>query len=298
MVRKFNISFIFCMLCTLSANAQDVGVSYYAMQGFSKDQCAAALDVFSGVEKPVLAILWKTFGDDNFCIQEYLKRFSDKHHLLEIHVTNQTCLRNKTCAEGEIFSNITPKEYNKLLENHDARTLTVLKQRIEEVVAFVRDNRNVNTEVLLSTGLEDNYSSQAYQVVKESFEAYQKLTEFQLVRSPERSARADTIESNILELHGFDLDFPEKFVGRCLANNDGKDIEFGPPHVSGNKIWSDIPQYIQNNKKQGCRTILWWSGPQGRKNSSGVLPPPRKRKLEIRPEEIKKIDKLLVEASQ
>ena len=148
------LTIIACVVPSTKSFAQrhasaPVGVAYYALSAFSDTQCNKALSVFDGVKTPSLAILWGTFGSSTACLRRYLAAHSNVPRVLEIHITNNTCLRKKICKRGEIHQNISWREYNQLLEKNDPETISRLRKRIYKIAKTLRSIRQPGTRLRL-----------------------------------------------------------------------------------------------------------------------------------------------------
>jgi len=282
-------------LFTRPAEAEIVGgVSFYAIQGYSKNECARALKVFNGLRKPALAMLWGTFGVSNQCIQQYLEKFSATPHILEIHITNNTCLRGRICRRGEILRGIVPRRYNTLLESKDPGLMAALKGRINSIVITMKRIRGENTQLLISTALEDNYSLAAYEVVRSLLVEAQTVTPFLIVRSPMSGREQNVTNADLFEAHGFSPRIDPRWEGRCLVNNDGDEIVFRGRVRPGQKRPSELLSYLKRYQSQGCWVFLWWSGAQGLLPKLGPRISPMRRTFILRPRDISTINEVLV----
>ena len=273
-----------------------VGVSYYAIQGFSTAQCSKALEVFNEVEHPSLAMLWGTFGRNNDCIRRYLGRFSAVPHTLEIHITNNACLRGRICRRGEIVRGISPERYSRLLEQRDRPTISNLRYRIREIAVTLKKARNANTRLMLSTGLEDNYSTKAFRIVQALVAEAQGITAFEVVRNPMRVRGVTADHIDRLEGHGFAPKIGSAWTGRCIANNDGDSIVFRGRASKGQRYVSELPAFIAQYRAQGCLVSLWWANPQGLLPKSGPRITPARRTYILRTDEIEVINGVLRDA--
>jgi hypothetical protein len=283
------------------ANAQSTplqptaGVSYYALQGFSYEQCTKALHVFDGVAYPSLSIVWGTFGTDTACLRRYLSAFSEVPHILEVHITNNTCLRGRICRRGELVRGVSPGAYNRLLERSDSVTIRLLRSRISKIVHELASIRGPNTRLLLSTGLEDDYTSKAFEKVHELLSAAQQVTPFEIVRSPSRRRARSNTTADLLEMHGFSPRTTPQWQGRCIVNNDGDDIHFERSNTVGSL--DQLPRFIDRYTEDGCLVFLWWSGPQGLFPALEARITPARRRYDIKASEIRLINQVIIATS-
>lgn len=291
----FAIIFYCLALHATTARAQSVGLSFYSMPGFSDGECKMALDALDKFSVPALAVLWQTFGEDTSCVEAFLERFADKPHILEIHMSNQTCLHGRVCYEGEILPGKTKAStYARLLEAKDADLLSLIQARVDEVVAFVATHKNSNSRIIISTGLEDNFTSPAYNLVLSLLKAAQSVTDFEIARSPyNRKAYPETLgEGDLIELHGFKPKLDPSLNGRCIINNDGEDIVFHSSPADKELTVNQVPSFLKRYLDKGCLVFLWWSSPQGlgQNLKDGQSIPPRERNFVLNSSQLSKID--------
>lgn len=265
--------------------AQQVGVSYYAIQSFSSRECSTALRVFDNIETPALSMLWSTFGSDKRCLVKYLDRFTSRPHTLEIHITNNTCLRTRKCRRGEIVRDMSSRQYNRLLVTRDKDLMRSLRHRVREIVSFLKRYASPHTTIILTTGLEDDYSLKAYKVVFDILLKERRRLSFLIARNPNRRNPSIGIApgADLLELHGLSPRFPEDFAGRCIANNDGTDIAFPlSPNRTGISLPTDqIPRSVYSPGLPHLRVVVRPSGtplqgPGGTKSIPPTLRDPKR----------------------
>lgn len=221
-------------------------MAFYAFQ-HKEFPCEKALKVFDGVKSPALSILWDSFGSRNRCLKEYLTRFRNQPHILQIHISNQTCVRNgRRCTEFDLQS-MNPAK---------------LRQRLKRISGFCRVWANENTRLIVSTGLEDQYSPEQFRKV------------YQIIHSE----WSHEISTNPI----------------FLTNRLGL-IEFHSPR-NGIQIYSNDGEYISPRlfaKRMRIRRyelgFYWWDA-QG---ITDKFIEPRKRKIVIRKSDINEVNKLL-----
>lgn len=134
-----------------------LGVSAYAAMS-ERYPCQRLMRATYHSRKPAIAVLWRSFGESTACMEWFMDLNRHRPHLLQIHITNEVCRRNRRCFEGEFLPRVSVGSYNKLLSSRDPRTLQLLRERVSGIVEFINHASNPNTVVILSTGLEDNYS--------------------------------------------------------------------------------------------------------------------------------------------
>lgn len=244
------------------ALAQERGVALFAMMS-ERFPCEQGLKFFEpGADITALSILWSTFGNDPRCVTEWAAKMakSGRKHTLQIHLSNETCRRakNRKCSEAELSSGMSVSKYNRALESLDPAAIGALELRIKEVREFADRIKTPSMELILSTGLEDNFSLAAYKVVLERVRANWPHL---VVRNPvEFNRQRDQLSADIYELHGPNPPFLEG--QKCIANLDGVDIVF--PHrrspTSERVSWKDTVSYLERYRER-CRIAFLWSAP-------------------------------------
>lgn len=266
------------------------GVAYYGMQKFTAEQCDQALQVFDGVKHPALSILWGTFGEGQDCIAAFLERFSEVPHTLVLHTTNETCRRApRYCGLGEPQRGLRFWQLNERLEKADPVTLFYLRARIRAIKRFLDFHATKNTKVILTTGLEDNFTPKAYRRVIKTLKRY--APHYTTARNPVGSdARSfDTYRANFIELHGYNVQFGTK---SCIWSNDGIDINFnsGRRPLNGSRSVSELLSEIGRIKGNCSYLFVWW-------NTQGIVDgqfiEPRERTIRLYPKDISVVNKIL-----
>ena len=298
MVMKGFLSTIFsiCIYVTFATQsfAEITGISFYAMQGFSEIKCERALKSLEGSPHPAIAVLWGTFGSNTTCLEKFFERFKDKPHTLEIHPTNQTCIRSKDCEETEVFVTGSVNAYTRLLEDSNPILIDKLAARLDEIANFVAAFRNENSRIIISTGLEDDYTALGFDVMANLLKERRSITQFYVVRSPHKKFAAASLfpGADMIEAHGFSPVVSSDVGGQCIVNNDGEDIVFAGS--SSDKKIRPVKKFTLFKEKylnKGCIVFLWWGRPQGILTKKSERVPPLSRRLILRPDEIEKISK-------
>lgn len=180
--------------------------------------CLEFLSISAKASYPATAVLVTTFGYDTKCVKRYLDRFKNRPHFLEIHTSNETFRRNLYKAtKFEIAPTLGVRAYNQAIEKRDAYLLRRVRAKVKWVNKHILPLTNANSYVVLSTGLEDNYSKRAYRIIRNEIK---KLWKGDLVRNPLHIPPncRDTDGVKYCELH-----LPESDFGKvpCIWNNDG-----------------------------------------------------------------------------
>lgn len=264
---KVSLYLTFLLFFTLNAQAEYVGTSGFAI--FNKRfPCDDFIEIHKSAKKPFASTLWGTFGTDATCLRRFAEVFKDRPHAIQIHLLNNTCVRNRNCREGEPFPRWTVSTLNKKLEARDPATLARLKARVERIVRLASGFLNPNTELILGLGLEDNYSNRAYLNL---LEEVKPLWPWKLSRNPLHPQGKTRGDADLMEFHGWGA--------RCtgvhqIANQDGTVFSEG-----------ESRRWLDQNSKCGF-VALWTAESQGRTVSNGKVRssalPPRSRSFRYR----------------
>lgn len=279
------------------AHAESVCVSYFAAQGFTSKQCNEALRVFNGVERPCMSILWKTFDipGRSLCAQRFLHKFRDKAHTLQIHFSNESARRTGRLYPYEFAPGLNVARYNRALANQSRAVLKRIHARALSITEFIGDFANSNSTIILSTGLEDNYTNKAYRVlyreVKKTIPSHVLIS-----RNPmgKNEKAFDIADADFIELHGLLPRFISNGAG-CIANLDGHRIDFdGSDRRELREGVLELPQvhsWVARYRKRQCLVFLWWPGAQGRGEARFVEP--RRRNFRIYRSDINAMNKII-----
>lgn len=296
-VALFLCSLFSCFLVTpsfaqpiASTNIPFTGLSAFPImnEGFPFEQWEMAME---GAENPALAFVWNTFGRTNAegtkDIVKFLNTRPNRPHLLEIHMTNQSCYKNlgkegRQCGAGELVQGIDFQEFNRRILSN-GRKGQRLRSKIQRRAANIRQWVDTevlpeavnpgNVAVLLSTGLEDQYDRDVYRKIVELVEA-SGWASGSIVRNPlvNRGAvgpdRYAEFHPGTRALANSD-DFKPYPNRGCIANLDGVSTPgpAGPnvPVINAN----EAKAFIRRHRR--CLAVLLWNEPsQG--SSSGKTP--------------------------
>lgn len=290
-LRYLGLCIVTSLILAFSAancSAQNVGLGLFALQS-PTFPCESALRAFSSSESPTLAILWGTFGGDNRCLERWLRDARNRPHLLEVHLSNEACRRNKRCSESDFLPSLSVAQLNARLEQKDARILQSYAMKVREIRNTLAPFMTERGEYLISTGLEDNFSDAAYGMVLETVRANWP---HKVVRSPVGDPRRrDRAGADYLEGHGATPQFNGETP--CIVNLDGDDMHF--PHRSAtlrnNRSWEEVLKFVETFSKK-CRATFLWAAPwQG--VSDATFSRPLDRRFVLSNEDVEAVKKLL-----
>lgn len=265
------------LLATLApeaASAQFTGLSAYAATS-PRFPCDAYLNIVERAQYPAMAIVWGTFGDDLTCAERFLDTNKDRPHLLEIHFSNEACRRKHNCGEGELARTLSVKSYDLALRTNHFLTIRELELRAVAIRDWANDHGNSNTNMLLSTGLEDDLSDSAYVQLHRHIRFFWP---YLITRSPNGAAHGHTLPGDFRERHGNGA--------RCrsaaeLVNEDGS-----TPSTAESR------RFLSRNR--GCLArFLWRAKHQGRTKNNRPVYPRRSRIFDIPDRDVETLGQLL-----
>lgn len=232
-----------------TAAAQYVGISSFAAMS-QRFPCEAFLATSDFSSRPAMSVLWGTFGDDPTCLSRFTSRYHDKPHLVQFHFSNESCRRNGNCEFGELRPDLNRREYSAALERKDPALLGTIRDRIKNIRAVAESIRNPNTYLVISAGLEDNYTPAAFVALVEEL---QREWPYLIVRS------GSTFVTFPREQHGLNAACGNTTI---VANVDG-----------GVGRLKDEQRFLRRNAGRCLATFLWHSKLQGRGPGNRWIPP-------------------------
>lgn len=211
--------------------------------------CDRYLAMVNQARHPAMSVLWGTFGFNPRCVALFAQLNADRPHLVQVHLSNETCRRNRVCGAGELMGQLNVRQYNKALENPQFEVIKALVLRVEEIKAFTKAVGNENTLWVLGTGLEDNYSNGAYNivefVVKRHWDGY-------ISRNPLKGRGRG--HADFLEKHGNGASFGGQ---PCIANEDGARNSLSRSRIFMRKHAGCAASYLWRESHQGRRNGKW-----------------------------------------
>lgn len=231
------------------------GVSAFAAMN-PRFPCDALLATTDFAKKPAISVLYETFGLDHTCLHRFMQRYHDKPHIVQIHFSNEVCRRNKNClATDTLHPELSVKNHNRLLERMSIETQIEISLRLFFLRSSLEGAINGNTRVILGAGLEDNYSSRAFENLVRQFIANGWPYEI----SRNRHAGGKSFRNvQFQEFHS-----AKGKPGRlaCIANEDGN---YGQTAKKSQKFLS---------RYRKCTAVfLWREAHQGRAKGQPRLP--------------------------
>jgi len=249
------------------------GLSAFSSRA-SRYPCTRALEIVSQSKQPALAILYGTnWGGDNDydCAKQFLSAVHGPK-LLEIHFSNEVARRNKTLSSGDFFPQDSVKRYNQRLQAMDGTTLTAIASRVKEIREKFAPLCASDCQLMLSTGLEDNYTAEAY---KNLSDAITLEWPYLIARSPCKGTK-NVFPGQFKETHSRTA----RMRTLCIANEDGNQ----------NPTLDKTKKFFKQHKNCYAR-FIWRPKHQG--NYGGKFVPREKRKLKIPATDVKQLGRLL-----
>lgn len=264
------------------------GIGIYAAQ-HRRFPCSQALKAVSAVERPAISVLWGTFGTSTSCIKKFAEASANKQHLIQIHLTNETCRLRGTCFEGELFPKVGWREQNHLLTTMSPRTKSQIQARVLSILNKLTPIINSNTKLVLSVGLEDLYNKNSAAKI---ISAVREVWPYELVRNSKKRARFGD-GTDYQELHG---NRPNFEGGQCgIVNLDGFDINFGRGAGLRRALsTSRATAWFNTWKAQNCLAVFLWRG-EWQGIYKDRYPRPRTRIVKFSNFDVKKVQQILAE---
>ncbi|MGI6680962.1 MAG: hypothetical protein ACOX3T_05745 [Bdellovibrionota bacterium] len=277
------------------ANAESlVGISAFPIKSkqFGDTNCKRVIEMANKSQRPAIAILYSTFGNDTKCLKKFWKsaRKQSKRHLTEIHFSNEAGRRSGNVSERDFLRKYKVKKYNRLLEEMPPWLEERIRKRVGRINIMIRDYTE-NGDFILSTGLEDNYTQKAWDNL---YAQIKKHWRHDIARSTVR--RKQKVENLPLDVwderHAYSPRYYAKIrkPGRCIMNGDGQDIDF--LSYTGQRVSSydpatyrEVKTWLRKGIENNCIMFLWvakWQGIIKNKPASS----PMKRKVYYHKEDI------------
>jgi len=267
----------------LPVRAIETGFDFFAIE-HKKFPCKVSNFVAKHYPKPHLGYLDHTFGTKARCIKKFLQIAKSKPHTLKVHISNEVCRRKPgSCQPGiDFLSNLSVDQYNQALEQGNKKILKQIRKKARKLRLDHQSWGNSNTKLLISTGLESQFSSQkAYQAVVNQFIKagwkHDQIVHNPVIMSPYQGR---TNPNHILEFHKL----RSASAPRSSSNDGFRPDSCGPEKgsFSGDQLSdSDLLGRYSDAKQRGDSYFAFWcGGHQGLSNlGSGSAPFPRERNI-------------------
>lgn len=235
--------------------------------------CAALLATTDAAKQPAVSVLFGTFGYDLSCLARFAERYRDKPHLIQIHFSNEVCRRNGNCID-EFFQGLSVNAYNKKLEAMDGDTQVAISLRTFFIVSSVLSLANENTQVVLGAGLEDNYSSAAFENLARQLA---KTWPWHLSRNRHTGGRS--LKGVIAEEFHSAKGKPGSIL--CIANEDGN---------YGQSV-KDSQAFFRRYAR--CAAVFAWREEHQGRSEGGKRIPPKDREFTYTAKDVVELRKVI-----
>lgn len=266
------------------------GISYIATLS-EHFPCQQALSSFKGVEKPALAVLWGSFGNNYENLLSLVAGLQNP--VLEIYLSNEVARRKNDMYSGDLLPGLSVNDYNSALVQKTPEVIQAVSGRVKEILT-VLSKITSSIRPVLTLGLEDQFTRSA---AKELIKIIRPAWSYELCRNPvhisETSRYFDKQYVDLIELHGDqNTHFPEPACS--LYCNDGRGIEFpGGSSVEPAMQPEILAAAVSDFESQGIIPLVWFPEAQGLTGNSGDNPPPARRKIDITDTQVKIVNNIL-----
>lgn len=265
------------MIQDLSAQKY-AGVSAYAGMSPRFDS-VTFLKCFEMVNNPAIALVWGTFGECTNLIRDFCDLSHRIPHLLEIHLSNEVGRRNGRLYEGELCSGLGCADYSLAIRRGNHHTVAAIERRLSLIRETCAKYCNVNTRVVISTGLEDQLEAASVLALMDIIRKVWARVE--IVRSPVNNGGANPwLLPYPIEVHTRSAG-----VNHAFFNFDGTSI---PESINS----TEALKTMRNHRSSVCR-FLWSAPMQGIYSTTLLSPPPRKRKFTVDPMTVRLFNRIL-----
>lgn len=214
--------------------------------------CRQWLSIVRRARRPVATVLWSFFGRDHRCLKRFVQAVQRKPHAIQTYLLNGSSRRNKLLLQTEPYSSVGVGKFNVLLQRKDRKLMTAIRRRVLKIRKLLEKLARGKTRLILSLGLEDNYTTSAARVL---YRAVRRVWPYEISENPitKRSYFGD-----LRELHA-----PKpKCSKRTIAISDGFNFTEG-----------DARAFMQQTRN--ClMQVLWSATLQGREH--GPISPARR----------------------
>lgn len=266
------------------------GVSFFAMQS-RRFPCEKALQIARAGENIPIAILWGSFGNDNRCLSRYLNENPEAS--VVVHMSNEVSRRKNSQCRGDLLPNMNVRDLNDALEERKRSVIGAYKKRLGNIVSFFDSHETHRGKVIISVGLEDNYTDRATKVL---LSLLKKNARHKVLRNPVGSVSPARCYGrscfDYIELHGSKFRYSR---GKNLYSNDGQDLQIGQRNGIRNRISpTQLLRRIKRLRRSGVQSFVWAGVMQGLKEDSGNSPCPRNRRIRFGKRLITEVRRLLI----
>lgn len=255
----------------LRQNTNWIGISAFGIQSknFQGGVCKNFIEAVFHSPAPAIAVLYQTFGKDNRCLKSFWQQAESRSlaYLTQFHFSNEAGRRAGTMDKFDFYYKLDVDEYNQLLEKMPLSLELDIRERVTEILSLT-EGASQNAEYILSTGLEDNYSKEAfdnlYGIIREEWP--HRIARNAAFTKEMRKQEWEPPEDIMIELHGYTRKLQTSLP--CIANGDGQDVDF----LTGSGLnfrdlkaakEKEVISWLKKAREKNCITFLWagkWQG--------------------------------------
>ncbi len=229
--------------------------------------CSSLLSILESSPNPAMSILPRVFGDDLSCVFRFMRKFSDRDHVVVIYGEDATGRRNRRQYRGAWLRGVSVGEVNEKLGRNDISTLRSYERHVQAFLPHIVAAANERTRLVLVPSLEDNFTSRAWRNLSKHIK---RFWPYQIARNSVNDRVMYIGETEGVDRHTTDraLCLRNKL---CVVSNDGT-------YLSASRVVS----WFKRNS--GAHVVMFWHPEcsNGRKRITDTkfsFSPPRGRKF-------------------
>lgn len=231
-----------------------VGFSAFAIQSESWD-CDGFLAAIDRIEEWHIAMLWRTFGENNSCLDRVLA--SPKLKSLQIHLINEPCHRRDpgtrgACNSHEFLFGISRGDWEWRLKQNDPNLINQFQDYAFTVANYLDEKLRNGVECFISPALESNLDDST---------AIQNLVDATRLVFPNCKVVWNPVNGLAIE----NADFRETHSNSgpipspCVKNLDGQDISFDQRPSGANNQMHESGIFDYFERTRNCEMSLLWT---------------------------------------
>lgn len=262
-----------------------IGLAIYAATS-TAFPCSKALEALQNIENPAIEIMAESFGSDYKCLYRFSSRFSDRDNLAVVHITNEVCRRNKNCSRFELLPTYSVSRLNRALSRGRKHVETAYRRRIRAILGRLQGLQQ-RARLLLTTGLEDNFTPAAFKEVKRII-LEETGGKYEIVRS-KVDKQVGGNHDYFDELHAWPV---KNINARSLYNFDGLSICYDERDCRQGGVSVRQARRIITERAQNAFAVFLWRG-EWQGLDGGIFKFPRARKFRFNQRDVLETKKLM-----
>lgn len=155
-IKDYFALFIICLiawLITVAVAKGDMGRAVYSMN-HPDFRCNAFFRSMRARKEIEISVLWNTFGNDTRCLSRVLK--DSRLRLVEIHLTNGSCIRMGRCGSYEMFGRYSVTSLKRVLRSNSSTASAKFKRYGWGVATYLAARLPQRSGCAISPMLESN----------------------------------------------------------------------------------------------------------------------------------------------